>query len=159
MYITSVPVCHLTFSLFVFLFLCSFHFSVIFTTFQMYLFSSFVFSHLFASFSHVSSPPLSSEFCVKSTTVEFVLLPLIRLVLIFLPPSCSSAERMDFFNCLSEGHLHCSSQQLRGLLPAIYYEIKINGCWNLILWAAVIETNDDFLLNRIWNVSLSGMLF
>lgn len=74
------------------------------------------------------SPSLSLEFCVESTTVEFVLLPLIRLVLIFLPLSCSSAEWMNFFNCLSEEHLHCSAQWPCGLLPAIYYEIKIDGC-------------------------------
>ena len=104
----------------------------------------------------VSSP---LYFSVESTTVEFVLLPLIRLVLIFLPPCRSSAEWMNFFNCLSEPHLHCSAQRPRGLLPAIYYEIKINGCWNVILWPTVIETNDDFLLNRIWNVSPTGALF
>lgn len=75
-----------------------------------------------------SSALLPLEFCVESTTAEFVLLPLIRLVLIFLPPSRSSAEWMNFCNCLSEAHLHCTAQRPHGLLPAIYYEIKINGC-------------------------------
>lgn len=42
---------------------------------------------------------------VESTTVELVLLPLIGLVLIFLPSGHSSAEHMNFFNCLSESHL------------------------------------------------------
>lgn len=108
----------------------------------------FFFSHLFHSFWHVSSPSLSlflnlpllsPWLCVESTTVEFVLLPLIRLVLIFLPPSYSSAEWMNFFNCLSQAHLHCSAQWPRGLLPAIYYEIKIDGCWNVILWLALLR--------------------
>lgn len=88
------------------------------------------------SWTFLSSPP---RLCVESTTVEFVLLPLIRLVLIFLPPSCSSAEWMNFFNCLSQAHLHCSAQWPRGLLPAIYYEIKIDGCWNVILWLALLR--------------------
>lgn len=88
-------------------------------------------SLLFLAF---SSPLRSLEICVESTTVEFVLLPLIRLVLIFLPLNCSSAKWMNFFNCLSEAHLHCSAQWLSGLLPAIYYEIKIDGCRNVILW-------------------------
>lgn len=111
------------------------------------------------SFSPLLSFPLPWVLCVESTTVEFVLLPLIRLVLIFLPPGCSSMEWINFFNCLSEARLHRSGRPPRGLLPAIYYEIKIDGRRNEILWPAIIETNDDFLLNRIWNVSPTGVPF
>lgn len=120
---------------------------------------SFLYSMLPGMSPFLPSLSLSLEFCVECTTVEFVLRPLIRLVLIFLPLSSSSAEWMNFFHCLSEAHLRCSAQWLRGLLPAIYYKIKINGCWNVILWPTIIETNDDFRLNRIWNVNPNGELF
>ena len=87
-----------------------------------------------------SPSPSPSSFCVESTTVEFVLLPLIRLVLIFLPPSRSSAEWMNFFNCLSEAHLHCTA-------PRPPQFVTCHLLWYKNRWMLKC----DFMARRYWD--------
>lgn len=92
---------------------------------------------------------LSCDFCVESTTVEFVLLPLIGLVLIFLPSSRSSAEWMNFFNCLSESHLHCTAQ-----LPPRFVTCHLP--WNNNRWMLKCDFYGSPLLRPVMISCLTG---